>query len=70
MANKCEFCGDPASLTTQSGLKTKGRLTKLCKQCDKKAKDAIDKAIQDAFKELKTKLEPEISKFKIKFKIR
>ena len=68
---KCEFCGKPASLTaTKSGLKTKSMPTKLCQQCDKKAKDAIDTAIQDAFKELKTKLEPEISKFKIKFKIR
>ena len=58
MANKCEFCGDPASLTTQSGLKTKGRLTKLCKQCDKKAKDAIEGALEA----LKTKLKAEISK--------
>ena len=58
MMNKCEFCGDPAFVTTKSGLKTKGRPTKLCQQCDKKAKDAIEVALE-AFK---TKLKADISK--------
>ena len=63
---KCEICGEPAYSHTRSGLQTKGRKTRLCKQCDKKAIATIKKVEQDTLKKLKKALGGDI-KIDIKF---
>ena len=58
---KCEICGEPAYSHTRSGLQTKGRKTRLCKQCDKKVIADIKKATQNELKKLKKALGGDIT---------